>query len=177
MSETAPLPFPQVPPRPELPRPSIIPMFDRVLILPDPVITQVGGVLLPNQSQSQRSTGRVVTVGEGRLCPTSVGNWGALDRQGTQNPVCHVEPLRVRVGDHVFYNNYSGVGIQDDPEVEGEKPKNYLLIQEDDILCILDRTVPADPTDPVACPGCGQTDCVCGQEQPHVDTEGESITS
>lgn len=147
-----------------LPRPTIVPMFDRVLVLPDPVITQIGGVMLPNQSQTQRSTGRVIAVGEGRLCIQAAGYWGrAGDPAGT--PKCHVEPLRVRVGDHVFYNNYSGVGIQDDPEVEGQKPINYLLIQEDDILCILERA-PSTIQEPApACEDCGQANCVCDQVQ------------
>lgn len=146
----------------DLPRPAIQPMFDRVLVLPDPIITQIGGIMLPNQSQAQRSTGRVVAIGEGRLCPT-------LQSVGGER--VHVEPLRVAMGDHVFYNNYSGVGIQDDPEVEGQNPVQYLLIQEDDILCILDRPSTTASTQPATtpesnCRDCGRNPCACNLDEP-----------
>ena len=128
-----------------LPRPPIRPMFDRLLVLPDPPITQVGSITLSAGAQTERATGRVVAVGEGRL----ISNLQSID-----GPRCHVEPLRVQVGDHIFFNLYSGITIQDTPDpvqavnpetnepIPGvftpQKPVDFKLIQEDDVLAILE---------------------------------------
>ncbi|MBN1549040.1 co-chaperone GroES [Candidatus Babeliales bacterium] len=95
-------------------------MFDKIRPLHDRVLVErveqeektAGGLYIPENAKEKAQTGKVVSVGSGRL---------AAD--GTR------VPLQVKVGDIVFFGKYSGT----------EAGKDHLVIKEDDILGIVEK--------------------------------------
>lgn len=96
----------------------IKPMYDRVLILPDPEETMsTGGIIIPDTAmkvERNDRTGTVVAVGPGKESPSGV-----------------LLPMESRVGDKVVYNKYSGTLVKQDG-VE------HLLTEEHNILVVLE---------------------------------------
>ena len=108
------------------PQPLMKPMFDYVLIRPDPsAATSQGGIFIPEGQRQDRSTGVVLAVGEGRLI---------VSLPSEPRGRCHVEPLRVKEGDHVFYSGYAAIKVSNDTD---GKPETLLMFKEDDIIAIL----------------------------------------
>lgn len=93
----------------------IKPLFDRVIIKPQikDNITH-GGIYLPNTSSERPQIGKVIAIGEG----------GTFDGNDVE--------MKVKVGDTVIYNKYSGV------EIKIEEEGVIVLLQEDIIAIIED---------------------------------------
>jgi len=96
----------------------ILPTGGHVLIFPDPVEEKTsGGIYLPettrDSEQRAATSGIVIAIG-----PSA---WLDLDN-GT---------AWAEIGDHINYAKYSGV------EMVGQDKKNYVLINDNDILAVL----------------------------------------
>lgn len=91
----------------------IKPMYDRILIEIEKSIEQKtsSGIIIPDAAKDKGQTGKVVAVGEGRLMT-----------DGT------IVPLRVKVGNTVFFGKYAGT----------EAGKDLLIIREDEVLGIVE---------------------------------------
>ena len=76
--------------------------------------TTKGGIIIPGKEKQPTFRGYVVAVGEGAM----------LD-DGT------IVPMRVKIGDKVVFNNWTGSPILSDGET-------YTILNERDILCVLD---------------------------------------
>ena len=85
------------------------PIADRVIIKPAPADEKTkGGLIIPDTAKEKPQRGEVIAVGPGKD-----GNL-----------------MTVQIGDMVLYGKYSGQEIQ----YEGV---DYLIMREDDILCII----------------------------------------
>ena len=89
------------------------PIFDRVVIIPSEKenVTK-GGIYLPTTSVERPQIGKVIAVGEG----------GTFDGNEVE--------MKVKVGDKVLYNRYSGVEIK----IDGE---GVIVLQQADIIAII----------------------------------------
>ncbi len=88
------------------------PLFNNVVIQPDPPKKEVGGIIIGHSAQEQPVEGEVVMCGEGK--------WQA----GT------FIPISVKVGQKVKYHKSAGSPI----EIDGKK---YLIMLEDSIIGII----------------------------------------
>jgi len=91
----------------------IRPLYDRVLIqrLEDDNKTP-GGLYIPENAKEKAQTGKVVSVGSGRLTPDG-----------------RAIPMQVKVGDTVFFGKYSGT----------DAGTNHLIIREEEILGVVEK--------------------------------------
>lgn len=90
------------------------PAFDGVIIAPDPVVEEVGGVLLPEDSQDKPLTGTVAAIGKGKQA-NDTGVW--------------IE-VQVEVGDRILYKRFNtGAAIK-------INDSDYYLIPQTEILLI-----------------------------------------
>jgi chaperonin GroES len=101
----------------------ITPLHDRVLVLPDPDITEKGGVILPDTSTMEKTRpkeGTVVAVGAGKPLFDAVrGGWVR-------------EPIDVVPGDKIKFSPNAGSDFTiGDTE--------YLLLHQRDIFAIVYR--------------------------------------
>lgn len=92
----------------------IRPLYDRVLIkrLEDIEEKSPAGIIIPDTAKEKGQTGTVIAVGEGR-----------------RNDNGSLSPLKVRVGDTVFFAKYAGT----------DAGKEYLILREDDILGVVEQ--------------------------------------
>ncbi len=90
----------------------IRPLYDRVLVqrLEDENKTP-GGLYIPENAKEKAQTGKVVSVGAGRL----VGD--------------KVVPLQVKAGDTIFFGKYAGT----------DAGRDHLIIREEEILGIVEN--------------------------------------
>ena len=85
------------------------PLFDRVIITPDPAEHKTaGGIILPGSAQEKPPMGTVKFIGPGK--------------DGV--------PLAVKPGDRVLYARHAGTEIEYDGEI-------VLIMRESDILSII----------------------------------------
>ncbi len=95
---------------------AIRPLQDRVIIKREEVETlSAGGIVLTGSAATKSNRGKVIAVGKGRI----------LDN-GT------VQPLDVKVGDLVIFNDGYGVKAE---KIDGEE---VLILSESDILAIVE---------------------------------------
>jgi chaperonin GroES len=73
-----------------------------------------GGIVLPDNAKEKPKEGKVVEVGNGKLLKSGA--------RGT---------FQVKKGDRVIFSPYAGTEVK----VDGDE---YLLINEDDILCVIE---------------------------------------
>lgn len=124
-------------PEPSTPPPSpttLIPLYDRVLVQRDVTPEQLGGIHIPQNQRKPCNTGTIVAVGEGRLCPTlpsASQNVGDI----TETLSCHVEPLRVKVGDRIIFNEYAGNEVAYKNAAGADC--TVLIMSEDEIICLI----------------------------------------
>ncbi|HID94285.1 MAG TPA: co-chaperone GroES [bacterium (Candidatus Stahlbacteria)] len=92
------------------------PLGERVLVKRiEPEEVKKGGIIIPDTAKEKPQQGEVVAVGPGKL-----------DEKGKRTPI------DVKKGDRVLFGKYSGTEI----EIDGEE---YLIMQEDDILAIIEK--------------------------------------
>lgn len=137
------------------------PMFDRLIVRRDDAVAQTkAGIIIHESAREVPNTGVVLAAGEGRICPATMGHVQSRESGMTTRSI-HVEPLRVKVGDHILFHAYAGSDISDPVTKEP-----LIFIQEDDVIAILDmdyinakraeaeaKQLPAvisQPADPVA---------------------------
>ena len=95
-------------------------MFEKIVPLYDKILVQriegedktPAGIIIPDVAKEKAQTGKVISVGSGRL--TNDGK---------------IVPLIVKAGDTVFFGKYSGT----------EAGSEYLIIREDEILGIVQK--------------------------------------
>ncbi len=94
---------------------NIKPLADRVIVKPlEAEEVTKGGIVLPDTAKEKPQEGQVVAVGEGRRL-----------ENGT------IQPLTLKVGDHVLYGKYSGT------EISTKDGEEVLIMKEDDVLAII----------------------------------------
>lgn len=93
-------------------------VYQRVIIKPDPFVSQTASGLFAVDTKSERRpvTGTVVSVGPGDYIVN-----GPLGGQR--------KPMTIKVGDRVRINKYGGNRV----EHEGEL---YIIVDEEQVLCI-----------------------------------------
>ena len=88
------------------------PIADRVIIKPAPAEDKTkGGIIIPDTAKEKPQRGEVVAVGPGKTGKDA-------------------HNMTVQVGDIVLYGKYSGQEISYDGV-------DYLIMREDDILCVI----------------------------------------
>ena len=88
---------------------NVKPLADRVLVEPAAAEEKTaGGIIIPDTAKEKPMRGTVVAAGNGKKD----------------------EPMTVKVGDTVLYGKYAGTELP----VDG---KDYLIMRESDIFCIL----------------------------------------
>lgn len=113
------------------------PLYDHILILPDkPAETHgASGIVIPEVHRNPVPMGTVVAVGEGHLCTHLWYTGPGINRIDDANKVrCHVEPLRVKVGDRVLYSKHSGTEVRLSAD---QKAQHYFLLKEAEVLGII----------------------------------------
>ncbi len=91
------------------------PLQDRILVkrVEEEEKTK-GGIIIPDTAKEKPGEGKVVSVGNGK-----VGDDGKRI------------PLEIKKGDRILFGKYSG----SDVKVEGTE---YLIMREDDVLCVIE---------------------------------------
>ena len=91
----------------------IKPLYDKLLVerIEEEDKTP-GGIFIPAAAKEKAQTGKVISVGAGRLTPEG-----------------KLIPLTVKAGDTVFFGKYSGT----------EADEKLLIIREDEILGIINK--------------------------------------
>jgi chaperonin GroES len=93
---------------------SVKPIRDRILIKPVEEETKTsGGIFIPDTAKEKPNTGKVISIGEGRI--TDDGK---------------VIPLIVKEGDTVMYGKYSGTEVK----LNGQE---HVILKEDDVMAIV----------------------------------------
>lgn len=92
----------------------LIPLYDNLLVLPDPPSAMIGTIYMPEQSQDNFKYGTVVSCGRGRILQNG-----------------ELFPLSVRPGDRIRYDDYAGTKI----EIDGVE---YLHMREMAVVGILE---------------------------------------
>lgn len=109
----------------------IIPLYDRVLIEPliDSEVT-AGGIVLPETARHKKELGTVRAVGEGYRDPGREDRFANGASVGNMIREYPLVPLRVKVGDQVIFNKFSGADVT----VDG---KEYKILGEAEILAVV----------------------------------------
>ena len=96
---------------------NIQPLYDRIVVKRiEEQETTRSGIVIPDSAKEKPQEGEVVAVGHGQRLED--GSLAALD---------------VKVGDHVLFGKYSG----SETGIDGAE---YMVMREDDVLGILDRS-------------------------------------
>ncbi|HOK23304.1 MAG TPA: co-chaperone GroES [Candidatus Hydrothermia bacterium] len=91
------------------------PLADRVVVKRiEEEEVKKGGIIIPDTAKEKPQKGEIIAVGPGRL-----------DEKGNRVPV------EVKVGDKVLFSKYGGTEVKLGDE-------EYLVMREDDILCIVE---------------------------------------
>ena len=93
----------------------IRPLHDRILVRrEEEKETKTGGIIIPDTAKEKPQEGKVIAVGNGKV--TDEGK---------------KIPLDVKAGDKILFGKYSGSEVKLDDE-------EYLILREEDVLCILE---------------------------------------
>jgi chaperonin GroES len=96
-----------------MPKKTIKPLGNRIVIERKEAISTKGGILLPESSKEKPRQGTVIAVGPGKV-----------DEKGKN------QTLDVKVGDQILFSSYSGTEYKNDES-------DYLILNEEDVLAIL----------------------------------------
>lgn len=88
------------------------PVLDHLIVRPDTVVEQVGGILIPENARRRPAKGRVLAAGPGRRTDRGV-----------------LIPMVVQIGDLVYYNAHTGVEVDLDQET-------VLVMRDEDVLAV-----------------------------------------
>jgi chaperonin GroES len=94
----------------------IKPLYDHILVERIEEEVKKGGIIIPDTAKEKPQQGKVIAVGRGR-------------RDDKGNPMA----LEVKKGDTILFGKYAGTEIK-------IEDKDYLIIREDDILGIVEKT-------------------------------------
>ncbi|UCF69801.1 MAG: co-chaperone GroES [candidate division WOR-3 bacterium] len=94
----------------------IKPLYDHILVERMEDEVKKGGIIIPDTAKEKPQQGKVVAVGGGKR-----------DEKGNRIP------LEVKKGDIILFGKYAGTEVKIE---DGE----YLIIREDDILGIVEKT-------------------------------------
>jgi chaperonin GroES len=95
---------------------AIRPLDDRILVKPDSAEEKTSsGIYLPEAAKEKPMTGKVVTVGPGKLSD---------DGKRT--------PPNIKKGDTVLYGKYAGTEV----EIDGDK---HIIVRESELLGVIER--------------------------------------
>ena len=93
------------------------PLHDRLVVERlDEGEQTIGSIIVPDSAKEKPQRGKVYAVGQGKV-----------KEDGTR------QPPDVKPGDTILFGKYSGQDIK----IDGQE---YLIMREDDVLAILDRT-------------------------------------
>lgn len=93
----------------------IRPLHDRVLVKrAEEETMSKGGIVIPDTAAEKPIQGKVVAVGNGKLCDDG-----------------SVRKLEVKAGDKVLFSKYSGSDIK----IDGTE---HLILREDDVLAVIE---------------------------------------
>ena len=93
----------------------IRPLQDRILVERlEEMTTTKGGIIIPDTAKEKPAEGTVVAVGKGKM-----------DDSGK------LIPMELLIGDRVLFSKYGGTDVK----LDG---KDYLIMGQDDILCVVD---------------------------------------
>lgn len=98
------------------------PLYDRIVVkrIEDRATTR-RGIIIPDSAKEKPQEGEVMAVGHGKRLEDG-----------------RLAPLDVQAGDRILFGKYSG----SETKLDGTE---YLIIREDDVLCVLTST-PEDAT-------------------------------
>ena len=92
------------------------PLHDRVVVRRiDAEEKTKGGIIIPDTAKEKPVEGKVVAVGKGRTLENG-----------------SIQPLGIKVGDHVLFAKYGGTEVK----IDGEQ---ILIMREDDVLGVLEK--------------------------------------
>jgi chaperonin GroES len=94
----------------------IRPLYDHILVERIEEEMKKGGIIIPDTAKEKPQQGKVIAIGGGRK-----------DDKGKKIP------LEVKKGDTILFGKYAGTEIK-------IEDKDYLIIREDDILGIVEKT-------------------------------------
>ena len=90
------------------------PLGDRILVKQlEAEEKSKGGIILPDTAKEKPKEGKVEVVGPGKVLENG-----------------KVQPLNVKVGDHILFTSYGGTEVNIDNE-------EYLIMKEEDVLGII----------------------------------------
>ncbi len=92
------------------------PLYDHILVERMEEEVKKGGIIIPDTAKEKPQQGKVIAVGSGRR-----------DEKG--NKIA----LEVKKGDIILFGKYAGTEVKIDDN-------DYLIIREDDILGIIEKT-------------------------------------
>jgi chaperonin GroES len=93
------------------------PLHDRIFVQRlDEGEQHVGGIIIPDSAKEKPQRGKVFAVGD-----------------GTRTDEGARRPLDVKDGDTILFGKYAGQEVT----LDGEQ---YLIMREDDVLAVMDRT-------------------------------------
>ena len=94
----------------------IKPLGERLLVKQmDPEEKSKGGIILPDTAKEKPKEGKVEAVGQGKTLDDG-----------------KIQPLSVKVGDHILFSSYAGTEVKIDDE-------EYLIMKEEDVLAIITK--------------------------------------
>jgi co-chaperonin GroES (HSP10) len=102
---------------------NIIPLYDRIFVLPDEVVDRTkGGIILTDYTKKRPTSGTVIAVGKGATI---------------ECPKCKhlvIKPTQIKVGMRILYGEFSGIR-----QVISYKGKDVeiFIMTEDDISALL----------------------------------------
>ena len=94
----------------------IKPLYDHILVERVEEEVKKSGIIIPDTAKEKPQQGKVIAVGSGRR-----------DEKGNRIP------LEVKKGDTILFGKYAGTEVKVDDN-------DYLIIREDDILGIVEKT-------------------------------------
>jgi chaperonin GroES len=94
----------------------IKPLYDHILVERIEEEVKKGGIIIPDTAKEKPQQGKVIAVGSGRR-----------DEKGNRIP------LETKKGDTILVGKYAGTEIK-------IEDKDYLIIREDDILGVVEKT-------------------------------------
>jgi chaperonin GroES len=94
----------------------IKPLHDHILVERIEEEAKKGGIIIPDTAKEKPQQGKVIAIGSGRK-----------DEKGNRIP------LEVKKGDTILFGKYAGTEMK-------IEDKEYLIIREDDVLGIVEKT-------------------------------------